>query len=240
MADQTRNQRSSNEQSRNGDADRSLTRWGGSQGLSRYERAWSPFEMMRRFSEDVDRLFGSMGFGSWGWPTETSRSLAQRSGSSTGTSSMTSWAPSVDIATRGDDLVVMAELPGIKPEDVQVEIEGNNLVIQGESRAEQENKDQGYWYSERRYGSFYRTIPLPQGVKTDNAQAEFKNGVLEVTLPGAVKAAMPQRRKIEIGSAQQQGQQMQQTQQPQQGEKNGNGRSREGSTAREQENATTK
>ena len=125
----------------------------------------------------------------------------------------TTWAPSVDVLTRGDDLVVRADLPGIKPEDVQVETEGNNLIIRGESSMEQKKEDQGYFYSERRYGSFYRTIPLPEGVNADNAQARFNNGVLEVTLPGAAKNLQPQRRRIPIqGAGQQQSQQGQQSQ----------------------------
>lgn len=248
MADQTRNQRTSNEQSRNGDTDRGLSRWNDPRGLSRYEKVWSPFEMMRRFSEDVDRLFGSMGPGatsSQGWPMESGRSLGQREGTGKGSSNaLTTWMPSVDVATRGDDLVVMAELPGIKPEDVQIEVEDNNLIIKGESRNEQENNSQGYWYSERRYGSFYRTIPLPKGIRTENAQAQFNNGVLEITLPGAIRAASPQRQRIEISGTKQQGQQNQQI-----GTGtgtgtvtgNGNGRStKNGQPTQEKEKAATK
>ena len=164
------------------------------QGMSRYGygSTSSPFELMRRFTEDVDRMFNSFGFSNFGWPSETGIQPAQ----STGT--MGTWYPSVDVATKGDDLVVMAELPGIKPEDVQIEADENGLVIKGESRFEQENQDkeQGYWYSERQYGSFYRRIPLPQGAKTENAKAQFNNGILEITLPGAARAITPQRRRI--------------------------------------------
>jgi len=107
-------------------------------GLSQYEGYVSPFEMMRRFSEDVDRLFGGFGFSSF--PFDAGRSLA-RTGASGGTG-FTSWSPSVDVFTRDNDLVVAAEVPGMKPEDVNVEIEGNNLIIQGQTRAEKENREQ--------------------------------------------------------------------------------------------------
>jgi HSP20 family protein len=180
-----------------------------------YSRGYSPFDLMRRFSEDVDRMFSRAGFpsmSSFGAPFESSRAL----GRPTGESGMTAWSPSVDVLTRGDDLVVCAELPGIKPDDVNVEVEGNNLVISGETSTESEKKDQGYWYSERRYGSFFRSIPLPPGVNADNAQANFNNGVLEITLPGAAKSLQSQRRRIEIEGQQAQGQRQQQAQsQPQ-------------------------
>ena len=202
MADRMMNQRPANEQSRN--EERGLARWEQPRGLSSYRGGTSPFELMRRFSEDVDRIFSSLGFGNLSWPLErTGRELA-RPGAFAGAAT---WAPSVDVYTRGDDLVVSAELPGIKPEDVEIEAEDNNLIIRGESRAEREDKDQGYWYSERSYGSFYRSIPLPQGVKADDAQARFNNGVLEITLPGAAKSIQPQRRRIQIQGAQGTGQQ---------------------------------
>ena len=199
MADRMDNQRPANDEGRY--EDRSLARRDEERGLSRYGSGASPFELMRRFSEDVDRMFASFGFPSFsslGWPSEGTRRALTRP---TTTMGMTTWTPTVDVFTRGNDLVVSADLPGIKPEDVQVESEGNNLVIRGESRTEQENKEQNYWYSERSYGSFYRSIPLPQGVNTDSAQARFNNGVLEVTFPDAAKSLQPQRRRIEIQGA---------------------------------------
>jgi len=178
-------------------------------GLSQYEGYVSPFEMMRRFSEDVDRLFGGFGFSSF--PFDAGRSLA-RTGASGGTG-FTSWSPSVDVFTRDNDLVVAAEVPGMKPEDVNVEIEGNNLIIQGQTRAEKENREQNqnFWYTERRYGSFYRTIPLPEGVNPDNAKANFNNGVLEITFPDAVRNLQPQRKRIQIQGATGSNQQQTQT-----------------------------
>jgi HSP20 family protein len=202
------NQRPAGQQG--GIEERGLARHSEPRGLTRYQGFASPFELMRRFSEDVDRMFSSFGFGTFGSPFErTGRELTFPSTMA----GLTTWAPSVDVLTRGDDLLVRADLPGVKPEDVHVEMEGNNLVIRGESSMEQKREDQGYFYSERRYGSFHRTIPLPEGVKVDNAQAHFNNGVLEVTLPGAAKNLQPQRHRIPIqGAGQQQIQQGQQSQ----------------------------
>jgi HSP20 family protein len=191
------NQRPSDDQSRR--EERGLSRWEEPRRLSRYGAWTSPFELMRRFSEDVDRLFESLGFPRLGWPFEsTERALARPTA---GTTATTAWTPSVEVFARGDDLVVRADLPGVKPEDVSVEAEDNNLIIRGETRAEHERQEEGYYYSERQYGSFYRSIPLPQGVRADNAQATFSNGVLEITLPGAARAVQPQRRRIQIQSA---------------------------------------
>jgi HSP20 family protein len=109
----------------------------------------------------------------------------------------------VEVTTRGDDLVLNADLPGVKPEDVRVETDGNNLIIGGESRSGQEKEENGYWYTERSYGSFYRSIPLPQGLNTEKAQAEFRNGVLEIVFPGGAKVLMPPHRRIEIRTSRQ-------------------------------------
>ncbi len=191
------NQRPSDDQP--GREERGLSRWEEPRRLSKYGAWTSPFELMRRFSEDVDRLFESFGFPRFGWPFEsTERALARPTG---GTTATAAWTPSVEVFARGDDLVVRADLPGVKPEDVSVEAEDNNLIIRGETRAEHERQEEGYYYSERQYGSFYRSIPLPQGVRADNAQATFNNGVLEITLPGAARAVQPQRRRIQIQGA---------------------------------------
>jgi HSP20 family protein len=157
----------------------------------------SPFALMRRFSEDVDRMFSAFGFGTFGNFGAMNRQL-DRLGRTRGmlgaSGSMTTVSPSVNVFTRGDDLVVSADLPGIKPEDVHVDIEGNNLVIQGESSTRNENKgDRGYWYSESSYGSFYRSIPLPPSTPSEQATARYNNGVLEVTLPGAARSVQQPR-----------------------------------------------
>lgn len=158
----------------------------------------SPFALMRRFSEDVDRMFSAFGFGTFGNFGAMNRQL-DRLGRTRGMlgapGGMSTISPSVNVFTRGDDLVVSADLPGIKPEDVHVDIEGNNLVIQGESSTRNQNTgDRGYWYSESSYGSFYRSIPLPPGTPSEKATAQYNNGVLEVTLPGAARSVQQPRR----------------------------------------------
>ena len=158
----------------------------------------SPFALMRRFSEDVDRMFSAFGFGTFGNFGAMNRQL-DRLGRTRGmlgaSGGMSTISPSVNVFTRGDDLVVSADLPGIKPEDVHVDIEGNNLVIRGESSTRNENTgDRGYWYSESSYGSFYRSIPLPPGTPSEKATAQYNNGVLEVTLPGAARSVQQPRR----------------------------------------------
>src|SRR6476620_6947494 len=177
----------------------SLSRQNPQQGMTNQPlEDTSPFALMRRFSEDVDRMFSAFGFGTFGNFGAMNRQL-DRMGRTRGmlgaSGGMTTISPSVNVFTRGDDLVVSADLPGIKPEDVHVDIEGNNLVIQGESSTRNENKgDRGYWYSESSYGSFYRSIPLPPGTPSEQATAQYNNGVLEVTLPGAARSVQQPRR----------------------------------------------
>jgi len=120
---------------------------------------------MRRFAEQMDRAFNG------GW------------GSDFGRESAGMWMPAVDVSERDGKLIVHADLPGLKKEDVKVEVTDDTLIIQGERREEHQENDGGYHRSERTYGKFYRSIPLPQGAETDKAKAEFNNGVLELSVP---------------------------------------------------------
>jgi len=79
--------------------------------------------------------------------------------------------------------VVRADLPGLKKDDVKVDITDQGITIHGEGRQEQQSEQGGIYRTERSYGSFYRQIPLPEGAMTDQAKAAFKNGVLEITVP---------------------------------------------------------
>jgi HSP20 family protein len=219
MADRMEQQRPADEGQGQGNQYRNLARRDDQGGLSYYrDGVYSPFELMRRFSEDVDRMFAAFGLGSFG---SMMQPLGQTQGRQSGANAMSTmaWTPTVDISTRGEDLVVSADLPGIKPENVQIESDNNQLIIRGETRDErsQDEKEKGYWYSERSYGAFYRTIPLPQGVNPDNARASFNNGVLEVIFPGAAKGIQPQRRRIEIQGTQSM-QESQTSQAPQSGQ----------------------
>ncbi len=100
--------------------------------------------------------------------------------------------PNVDVIENNDSIVVMVELPGFKPEDVDVRIEGNTLMMRGEGTEETEKKEGQYHLRERRQASFARAIPLPTGVNTDKANAEFENGILTLTLPKSEEARSKQ------------------------------------------------
>ena len=89
----------------------------------------------------------------------------------------------VDMYETKDDVVVKAALAGLKPEETEITITGNTLQIRGESKAENEVKDENYIRKERRYGSFSRTIALPEGLKSDKAEATFDNGMLTLRIP---------------------------------------------------------
>ena len=148
--------------------------------------AGSPFSLMQRMAEDMDRLFEQFGFGRMGFgPTPRLGSmfdddlLANR-----GTQSLnTVWAPQIETFRRGDNLVIRADIPGVKKDDVHVEIENDVLTISGERKEEHEENREGYYRSERSYGQFYRAIPLPEGVNPDQCTASFTDGVLELTVP---------------------------------------------------------
>ncbi|MFP4598335.1 MAG: Hsp20/alpha crystallin family protein [Persicimonas sp.] len=93
------------------------------------------------------------------------------------------FVPRMDISESGDKLCVTAELPGMGADDIDVNVHGDRLQIRGEKRQEKEEEDEGYYRTERSFGSFQRTIPLPQEVDADKAEATFKNGVLSVEVP---------------------------------------------------------
>lgn len=160
----------------------------------------SPFTLMQRMADDMDRLFEQFGFGRSGLGlAPLGRSALDRDlfGTSPLAEEQALWSPQVELFQRGDRLVVRADLPGIRKEDVHVELENDVLTISGERREEQEENREGFYRTERRYGQFQRAIPLPEGVSGEQCEATYKDGVLEVTLP------MPRQeerrgRKIEI------------------------------------------
>lgn len=95
-----------------------------------------------------------------------------------------SWVPAVDVFENAQhELVLKAELPGVKKEDIDLKVENNTLTIRGERKREFETKEDGYHRVERTYGSFARSFTLPTTVNADGVKAEYKDGVLTVTLP---------------------------------------------------------
>jgi HSP20 family protein len=160
--------------------------------------AESPFAVMRRFSDEMDRMvdrfreeFGA-GRGWLGSRFGGGRELSQRL-----------WSPQIEVCERDNQLLVCADLPGLKKEDIKVEFTDNALTIQGERRQEHEETHEGHHTSERSYGTFYRSIPLPAGVNPENAKATFQDGVLKITMPLPQRAAQRSRR-IEIQGAESQ------------------------------------
>ena len=123
----------------------------------------NPFSLMRRLTEEMDRVFGD--------------------GGQARQASDIVWAPAIEVSRREGNYVVRAELAGLKPEDVKLEIENDALVLQGERKVEREEDRGGVHRTEIQYGRFYRTIPLPEGANVAQARANFENGVLEVTVP---------------------------------------------------------
>jgi HSP20 family protein len=143
----------------------------------------SPFSLFRTFSKDFDRFFEDFWPGRF--PRYSTRDLPRV------------WTPDIEILEKNGQLLIRADLPGLKKEQVTVELLSDAIVIQGERNEEVEDTKEGYYRSERLYGSFSRTVPIPEGVDPGTAQATFKDGVLEIsmTLPKAV-APKPQRLQI--------------------------------------------
>jgi HSP20 family protein len=156
---------------------------------------WSnPFEYMRRVAEEMDSLFGDFGFGHR-MPTALTRGremLRREAGLIPA-----EWSPRVEILEKDGHILVRAELPGMSKEDVKVEITDDALTIHGERKQEKKEEREGYYYNERSFGSFYRRLPLPEGVDTSKAAANFRNGVLEVTMP-VPTVPKPQTRQIDV------------------------------------------
>jgi HSP20 family protein len=157
-----------------------------------------PLSVLQQMAEDMDRLFDHFGFG--GLIQNPQRSLGSSGGGSqrqlarSGPQSEI-WAPQMEVFRRGNDLVVRADLPGLRREDVQVDIENDVLAISGERRQESEENREGFYRSERSYGSFHRAIPLPENVDPSKINASFRDGVLEITIPTPNEQ---QRRKTRI------------------------------------------
>jgi len=184
MAEQSTQTKNRKEES--GNQQQALERRPTFSGILRRDPLWSPseffeaspFTLMRRFAEQMDRAFRGGWSSDFGWES----------------SGM--WMPAIDVSERDGNLIVHADLPGLKKEDVKVEVTDDALIIRGERREEHQEDDRGYRRSERTYGKFYRSIPLPEGAQTDKARAEFNNGVLELSVP--VPASHKRGREVPI------------------------------------------
>jgi HSP20 family protein len=153
-----------------------------SKGLAKAvsERMAPPMEEFeRRFEDFFRRPFPF--FGPPWWPRLKSPEMEEI-------------APSVDIFREGDDVVVKAELPGLKKEEIEVNLSEDTLTISGEKKKERKVEKKDYYRMERSYGSFARSISLPPGVRTEKARAQFRDGVLEIRIPGAEEAGKKARK----------------------------------------------
>ncbi len=142
-------------------------------------RRWEPFTELMSLRQAMDRLF------------EDSFIRPSRLASLFGEEAQLP----IDMYQTETDVVVKASVPGVKPEDVDITITGDTLTIKGETKMEEEVKRENYFYQERRYGSFARSITLPGSLQTDKAEATFENGVITLTIP-KVEEAKPKSIKI--------------------------------------------
>jgi HSP20 family protein len=108
-----------------------------------------------------------------------------------------SFSPHIDVSETDKEIKVSAELPGMDDKDIEVNLNKDSLTIQGEKKEEKEDKGKDYYHVERSYGSFSRTIPLPDEIESDKAEANFKKGVLTVKIPKSTRA-IESKKKIEI------------------------------------------
>jgi len=128
-------------------------------------KRWDPFRELISLRDDMDRLFSSF----FGRP-----SIEEQEGV---------WAPVIDLEEDNENFLVKAELPGLKKEDIKISVRGNLLTITGERKQEAETKNKTYHRVERFYGKFSRTITLPSDVDADKVKANYKDGLLTITLP---------------------------------------------------------
>ena len=143
---------------------------------------WYPFAEMRRFHSYFDHQ------GASGFPVTGRRAIKN------------SWYIPLDAVEDGDDLLVRASVPGVKPEDIEVTIEDGILSIKGETKEEHEVKEGEYLMRERRSGSFHRSVRLPDTVDADKAETGYENGVLTIKLP-KVEAKKAKRLEVVVGKA---------------------------------------
>lgn len=139
--------------------------------------AISPLRELARLENEINRLFKEL------VPEEKLETQ------------VTTWSPRVDVYEKDNNLVVEAEIPGAKKEDIEVKVKDNSIVIRGEVKKEEEKKEENYYRSERFYGRFERVLPLPTDVKVEEAKATFENGILKLTIP---KVSQEKEVKVEI------------------------------------------
>jgi HSP20 family protein len=109
------------------------------------------------------------------------------------------WAIPLDVVQQGDNIIVKASVPGVNPEDIDVSIENDVLTIKGQTREEREHQEGNYLMRERRAGSFYRALRLPDTLDSDQAQCHYEHGVLSITFP---RMEAKRARRLQVSSGQ--------------------------------------
>ncbi len=142
---------------------------------------WEPFSDLRQMQNTMDRMWRRFG--------------NHQSNGNTESPEIEAWAFPLDVVRRGDDTVIRASVPGIKPEDIKVSIEDNVLTIRGHTAEDHQNGDGTFLMRERRSGSFHRALRLPESVDVDKVQPHYLNGVLTITVP---KAEAKKARQLQV------------------------------------------
>ncbi len=146
---------------------------GGEKGMDRELIPWSPWREMMNLRDAVDRIFDES---LWRWPREMIY-------------------PAVNVRQTEKSVIVEADVPGVKEDEIEVEVHPDAVVIRGERKHEEETKEKDFYHKEVAYGSFSRAISLPAEVKAESAKAELKNGTLKITIP-KVEAKKPKVVKV--------------------------------------------
>ncbi len=139
---------------------------------------WNPFRELARIEQELNKVFSEL--------VPSGR---------TEVAQVQTWTPRVDVYEKDNKIVIEAEIPGARKEDIEVKIRDNAVVIKGEVKKEEEKKEENYYRSERFYGVFERVIPLPTEVKAEEAKASFENGILKLEIP---KATAEKEVKVEV------------------------------------------
>jgi HSP20 family protein len=148
--------------------------------------AREPFGLLRQLASEFDRVFDDRGWPAFRWPAFTRQGV-----------DADIYLPKIDVFEKDGRLITKIDLPGLKKEDVKVEVADGHLAISGERKIESEEKKEHWYRAERGYGSFSRVVPLPEGAKVEEVTATFADGVLEVSVPVPVKKE-PATRHVQI------------------------------------------
>jgi HSP20 family protein len=146
-----------------------------------------PFALLRKMTAELDRTFDEPFWPSFKWPAFRGFALPDA----------VAWSPKVDLFEKDGRLFTRIDLPGVKREDIKVEVTDGHLALSGERTNEKEEKKDNVYRTEREYGSFHRVVPLPEGVTLEDVKATFADGVLEVSVPVPARPEAKVR-KVEI------------------------------------------